>query len=232
MNTKAILIIFAIALAAVHASDEPAHMTKRRLQIERKMQMHKITDKHVARRTQSIAWRPIKIFFDLTSINADLESNNMSDRISFYKKVFENTGEWWGGAMKVNDDRSKIAPQIGRYARQYTRELGFKMGDKRMEDYDLLIRVFLCPNKGNALAYAGPFVRHPVSQRPISGTTCILPYGDDNFKKAKDSVNRAVGTVIHEFGHVMAFISFEKYHKGCLKVDRSIGRFKWTCPKV
>ena len=232
MNTKAILIFFAIALAAVHASDEPAHMTKRRLEVERVMQMHKITDKHVARRTQSMAWRPIKIFFDMTSIEEDLGNNGMSDRIQFYRKVFENTGEWWGGAMKVNDDRSKIAPQLRRYARRYSREVGFQMGGKRMEDYDLLIRVFLCPNKGNALAYAGPFVRHPVSQRPISGTTCILPYGDANFKKAKDSVNRAVGTVIHEFGHVISFISWDRYHKNCLKLDRSINKYKWTCNKV
>jgi hypothetical protein len=232
MNIKAIFIIFAIALAAVHASDEPAHMTKRRLQVERLQQMHKITDKHIARRTQSSSWRPLKIFFDTTSIEADLRTNGMSDRVQFYKKVFENTGEWWSGAVKVNDDRSKIVPMIKRYARRYTREMGFVMGGKSMKDYDLLIRVFLCPNKGNALAYAGPFVRHPDTQRPITGTVCILPYGDSNFKKAKDSVNRAVGTVIHEFGHVISFISWERYHKSCLKMDRSINKFKWTCEKV
>merc|ERR1712086_750981 len=101
-------------------------------------------------------------------------------------------------------------------------ELGFQMGGKRISDYDLLIRVFLCPNKGNALAYAGPFLRHPTSQRPVTGTVCILPYGDANFKKAKDSVNRAVGTVVHEFGHVISFISWDRSHKVKLTLDRTI----------
>jgi len=174
----------------------------------------------------------MKIFFDTTSLMTDLASQGASDRHDFYKKVFEITGKWWEQVLQVNDSRSEIAGEISYYAPYYKRELGFNMGGNSISSYDLLIRVFLCPNNGSGLANAGPFVRHPKSQRPITGTVCILPYGDANFKKAKDSVNRAVGTVIHEFGHIIAFISFKTYQDKNIVLDDNINRYKWTGPKV
>jgi len=162
----------------------------------------------------------------------DLASQGASDRQPFYKKVFDITGKWWEQVLQVNDSRSEIARQISRYGSNYNRELGFNMGGNSISSYDLLIRVFLCENNGNALANAGPFIRHPKSQRPITGTVCILPYGDASFKKANDSVNRAVGTVIHEFGHIIAFISFKRYQSKNITRDDNINRYKWTGPKV
>ena len=208
-------------------------MKKRRLQIEKEQGFNKITKAHlqsrIGNRRLQAAWRPLNIYFDMSSINSDLSSQGASDRIPFYKKVFEITGAWWGGALKVRDDKSKIKSTIERSASRYPRELGFNFaGSAKMEDYDLLIRVFLCANNGSALAYAGPFVRHPDSQRPITGTVCILPYGDSNFKRAMDSVNRGAGTVIHEFGHIIAFISFDRYHRDKVTLDRTINKYKWT----
>jgi len=235
MNIK-LFILISVLVALVSTSDEPLHMTKRRLQIEKEQGFEKINALHLRNRTNrrlQSAWRPLKIYFDMSSINSDLNDQGASDRIAFYKLVFEATGNWWSGVLKVKDDRTKVWPKIQQYASNYQRELGFVMENgARASDYDLLIRVFLCENTGSALAYAGPFLRHPDSQRPITGTVCILPYGDDNFKKAADSVNRGAGTVIHEFAHVISFISFDRYHSDMLKVKSSINRYVWTGPKV
>lgn len=235
MNIK-LFILTSVIIALAYAHDEPEHMRIRRLEIEKEQGFDEITDAHLKNRTNrrlQAAWRPLKIYFDMSSINNDLQSQGYSDRVAFYKVVFEATGLWWGGALKVKDQRSKIWPLIQRYAPSYQRELGFVMENgANAEDYDLLIRVFLCENTGSALAYAGPFLRHPDSQRPITGTVCILPYGDANFKRAADSVNRGAGTVIHEFGHVISFISFDRYHQNNLKLKSSINRYIWTGPKV
>jgi len=175
MNFKLFLVV-AIIATTVYASHEPSHMRKRRMQIEKEQGFHKINSLHTkqrANRRMQAAWRPLKIYFDTTSIYSDFNSQGAADRAKFYKVVFKATGKWWE-SFKVNDDRSKIAPMIKQYSSRYSRELGFNFeGGKKIEDYDLLIRVFLCPNNGSALAYAGPFLRHPDSQRPITGTVCI-----------------------------------------------------------
>lgn len=234
MNTK-LFVLFVIFFAYTLTCGEPKEAIRRRLRIERQQGFAKITDQQVnRRRAQSVSWRPLKIFFDTTSLMSDLRRQNASSRVNFYKKVFEITGNWWGQALKVNDNRSKIAKTIASYhsGGRYKRELGFQMGGESQSKYDLLIRVFLCPNQGNALAYAGPFLRHPDTQRPITGTVCVLPYGDQNFRKAKYGINRAVGTIIHEFGHIISFISWQKFQSKNLKVDNSINRFLWIGPKV
>jgi len=173
----------------------------------------------------------MNIYFDMTNINTNLDNNNMSDRKAFYAKVFSIVGAWWSGALRVNDDRSKIETQIYRYRNQGS-DFQYDISRTQQRQYDLLIKVKLCNNNGNALAYAGPLVRHPDTQRPINGTVCVLPYGDANFRRAEDSVNRAVGTIIHEFGHIIAFISWQNYQSRHLVVDNSIQRYKWTGAKV
>jgi len=76
-----------------------------------------------------------------------------------------------------------------------------------MEDYDLLIRVHLGQNMGRALAYAGPYVRHEESQRPITGACWVTPMGDKWFMDRVNPFGTTVGTMIHEFGHIIAFIA-------------------------
>jgi len=60
----------------------------------------------------------------------------------------------------------------------------------------------------------------------------VTPFGDNNFKRADDSVNRGVGTIIHEFGHVISFISFNRYNSKYVSIDRDLRAFIWTGPKV
>ena len=105
-------------------------------------------------------------------------------------------------------------------------------GGKRIQDYDLLVRISFCPNQGRALAWASPFVRHPDTERPITGIICISKFGDATFKKVRDSVNKGTGTLIHEFAHIISFSDFDKWHPKCLKKDNSIKRWKWTCGNV
>lgn len=50
--------------------------------------------------------------------------------------------------------------------------------------------------------------------------------------RAEDSVNRGVGTIIHEFGHVIAFISFSQVQSRYVAIDRNLNAYVWTGPKV
>jgi len=242
---KSIIVICLLLVATVYTFEvektigykSKSHMTRRRLKIEKEQGLNKIRRLNSkagveTRRLQS-PYRKMNIFFDMSSINNDLNSQGATDRVAFYKRVFDATGNWWEGALQVNDNRSKIWSHIKRYAPNYQRELGFKFDSShKPESYDLLIRVFWCPSNGNALAYAGPFLRHPTSKRPVTGTVCVLPYGDKNFKTASDSVNRAVGTMIHEFGHVISFISFQRFHSHLLKANNEIGTYMFTGKNV
>lgn len=107
------------------------------------------------------------------------------------------------------------------------------MGGKKMEDYDLLIRVHLGQDKGRALAYAGPYVRHEKSQRPTTGACWVTPMGDQWFMKKSNPFGTAVGTMIHEFGHIIAFISFERMHaKLVQKPNSNSNLYKWIGPNV
>jgi len=232
------IFVLSIIFALCYGCPEhfSADFNNRRLAIEKAQGFDQITPQHHANRRnlQSKKWRPLAIYFDMSLLNKSLRANNKSNRIQFYKKVFSITGKWWGKALKVSDDRSKIVPMINEYktSKDWKKDLTFNTSEKNQKKYDLLIRVYWCKNDGAALAWAGPTLRHPQTQRPITGTVCVVPFGDDNFKNAEDSVNRGVGTMVHEFGHVIAFIEFEKYHRQYLKLDNSIRRYKWTGPKV
>lgn len=152
-----------------------------------------------------------------------LRSNGNQNRIPFYKKVLEVTKAYWEKTAEVNDDRAQVASTVQGFKARYPKELGF--ADIDLSNYDLVVRVFLQENSGNVLASAAPFWRNYISQRPISGTVHITMHGDEFWKKAKDSVNRAAAALIHEFGHLMGYISFSKYHSEKLKYKEDIGRF-------
>lgn len=198
--------------------------------MDRKDGFNKITQAHYdARRSQS-SWRNIKIHFDLTGSESVLNNNNMSSRVQFYRKVYDCTGEWWSQALQINDSRSRMVDQLNARGKSNYYK-GFRSGQD-YTDYDLLIQTKFENNNGNALAWAGPVDRHPDTQRPITGTCTTCPFGDSNFKTAKDSVNRATGTMIHEFGHVIAFISFQNYHERYLGYSNTIKLVLWTGPAV
>jgi len=227
--TLAIMLsVASICFACPEEHDEEMSIMN---QLDKDMGFENITEKHHTDRRRLASFRPLNIYFDMSEIESSLKRNGMSDRVQFYRKTFAIVGKWWMGALKVNDDRSEIVRQINRY-RSQSSDYRFDISASRQASYDLLIKVKLCQNKGRALAYAGPRVRHPTSQRPITGTCCVLPYGDANFKKAKDSVNRGVGTIIHEFGHVISFISFDRYQRKNIQLNRSINRYEWIGPKV
>jgi len=231
---KSLIVLCLLLVSTVHTYHGKKDMVRRRLQVEKEQGLTKRRlnlKANVNSRRLQAPWRKMNIYFDMTSINNDLNSQGGSDRVAFYKRVFDATGQWWEGALQVNDKRSKIWPRIEMFAPRYQRELGFKFDSSHnKESYDLLIRVFWCPSNGNTLAYAGPFLRHPDSKRPITGTVCVVPFGDKNFRSAADSVNRAVGTMIHEFGHVISFISFSKFHSDKVKVIDN--KYQWTGSKV
>lgn len=100
------------------------------------------------------------------------------------------------------------------------------------EGYDLYCKTRKDKNDGNALAYAGPTIRHIDSHRPILGDITVVPFGDHNFLMAADSVNQAFGTILHEFLHVVAFISLDEMHKSYVLKDKTIDQFLWTGPRV
>jgi hypothetical protein len=95
-----------------------------------------------------------------------------------------------------------------------------------------MIRAKMAKTKGSILAWAGPRIRHPKSQRPISGEMAVTWYGDKTFLVATDSVDLAVGTLIHELGHVIAFMGFQKYHSRYTRYNKTHHLFQWTGPKV
>ena len=81
------------------------------------------------------------------------------------------------------------------------------------------------------LATAGPYLRHPDTNRPIDGSVNVTPFGDDNWLKSADSVNRGFGTILHEFLHVIAFIGLDKYHN-YIELRNNRTQPFWTGPKV
>lgn len=185
----------------------------------------KITNHHYRRREQQVhEWRPLKIYFDLTK----LVQKNPS-RANFYQKVFEATGKWYSEALYVRDNKSKIAPEIRRMIKHRVED---KFSTDKIEDYDLLVHVQMVKNEETTLAWAGPLIRHPDSQRPISGQVGITWFGNSNFKHSSNAVTFAVGTIIHEFAHIIAFIEFEVYHARYTKYDRSTKLYYFNGPNV
>jgi len=227
---KATIVILLLALTAVSAKHAWEIQNDREMQKWDKLQGNlKMTPEHYARRRNQSSWRKLKIYFD----NSALYNGQSSSVRSFYQKVFDIVGEWWGTALWVKDSRSDAVSQIQRYGRS-NREYSFTNfpSGKSMNDYDLFVKVSWGDDSGSTLAYAGPRIRHPTSQRPISGITCVTPYGHRYFNQASDSINRAVGTIIHEFGHVIAFISLDQVQRRYVDIDRNINAYIWKGPKV
>jgi hypothetical protein len=224
-NLYLLLIAFAL-VGFTFANDHSQHL-RRRLSIEKKQGMTTITKNHIRRRLQSFQngeFRRPKIYFDLRKLN-----KQNPKRKDFYAKVFKIVGQWWEQAVWINDSIKKKNELIEQAvdAKYITKPEGKK---KDWKKYDLYVEVKMAPTDGGTLAWAGPLYRHPVSQRPLTGDCGITQFGDQNFLAASDSVNRAVGTIIHEFGHVMAYISYGDIQKHYTKWDKKLNSWVWTGP--
>jgi len=102
-----------------------------------------------------------------------------------------------------------------------------------MNDYDLLIRVFWKTSQAGSstLATAGPVLRHPDSQRPVTGNVSVYSNGDSNWT-GKSALTTAADTMIHEFGHIISFISFDNMQKQHIIMNDTIKKWVWTGPIV
>jgi len=224
MNVKLIVIIAILATSALahrECQGMPADMYQLMQANNVEQGFDVITQDHLQKRqeiAQSGNWRQMRIFFDLSGLNAGLQELGMSNRISFYKQVFEITGKWWESVLKVNDDRASIWPTILKRKNdsQIPAEkpyLHFDTEGRDTSSYDMFIRVNMGVDKsGGTLAYAGPYVRHTTTQRPISGTAWLTPYGDKITREHATPMNYSTDTMIHEFGHIFGFTSFKEMH--------------------
>lgn len=147
---------------------------------------------------------------------------------TYYSKVFKAVKMWWQEAIWVRDDKPKIAEEIQAYIDQ-KQIPAFRI--KSLKNHDLFINVKMAKNDGRALAYAGPQIRHPDSQRPITGECFITWFGNNNFVKSK-GINLAVSTILHEFGHVIAYISLQRYQKQHMKYLAGAKQWVFQGPKV
>jgi hypothetical protein len=221
------LLFLLIAIAIVgctFANDHPTHL-RRRLSVEKSQGFHVMTKQHLRRRLKSFQtgkWRRPKIYFDLRKLNTENPS-----RAAFYKKVFLIVKAFWEQAVWINDSVSEKDNLIQQIVEQ---KLIPQPQGKGWKKYDLYVTVHMAPTDGGTLAWAGPLYRHPKSQRPITGDCGITKFGDKNMLDASDSVNRAAGTMIHEFGHVMAYISYNEYHKHYTHWSTSRQSWEWTGP--
>ena len=186
--------------------------------------MSKMTKSHYARRNQGTQWRKINIKFDLTKLNQQAPSRRV-----FYAKIFKIVKEWYRDALWVRDDQSKIPAFV---KRSINRGEIDPFSDTNFKGYDLIVDVKMIPTDGGTLAQAGPMLRHPDSQRAITGIMEITRFGDKNFKSANDGVNIAIGTIIHEFAHVIAFIQWEVYQKRYFKYNSRAKLWYFNGPKV
>lgn len=207
------------------------HETERRA-IDIKQGNAVITQDHMKRRldVQQSAnkWRRMKIWFDLTQLNKD---NKKSAK--FYKKVFEIVGQWWEQAVWIKDDKAKAIQTFQElYDQKKLPDYHFPENPDEWREYDLLVHTHMAPTDGLTFAWAGPLYRHPDNQRPITGEAAICWFGDNNFHTSNDAVNRAVGTMIHEFGHVMAFIGMDTFHPHFVNFDKDLNSFLWTGVQV
>jgi hypothetical protein len=211
------------------------------LAIEASQGFTTITEKHLASRELSRTtgpYRPLNIYFDLRPLNTKLTEIGKASLIPFYEKVFMATGAWWKDAVKINDQESIAGPTVQEAWEQWYNWVapeGFKN-----TDYDLMVKVEWADQAGNhgTLAWAGPSYRHPTSQRPISGVLGIEKYGSDlweNNTDKKKAFQGAMATMIHEFGHIIAFTSWDRYQsKNILSVTGTdgIAQYYWIGPKA
>ena len=197
----------------------------------------KLTNEHLLQREQVAktgVYRPLKIYFDLSSLFAGLKANDLCHREGFYQKVFEIAAKWWENALQVNDDRSKIFPLLEHYmnaswASEKQDYIGFELRDVSTSEFDIFIKVNLGVDNGYT-NYAGPYARHPDSQRPISGYVFITPYGDTRIHGKENPINYASEIFIHEFGHILAFSNLQKMHAN--KIQIKDDKYFWVGPKT
>ena len=235
------LAILALIVAQALACNPPAEHIKRMMAAEALQGFSTITKEHLASRELSRAtgtWRPLKIYFDLRLLNTKLTEIGKASLIPFYEKVFSTSGAWWGSALKVNDVRSKILPLWKEFTKNDPTWVDPEGVD--LTQYDLLVNVRWGEMAGNksALAWAGPHQRHPDSQRPITGIVGVEKYGSDgweNYTDRKQAFKSAMNIMIHEFGHIIAFTSWETFLKdNVLTIQGTDGNkeFYWKGPKA
>merc|ERR1740139_1323795 len=239
VNNNLIFIIAILATSALaHECNHPAHLAVHMAEIDALQGMSVITDHHLLQREQSAStgtYRPLKIFFDLSNLKAGLTDAGLSNRISFYEKVFEATGKWWESVLSVNDDRSQVYPKLKQMVdsycakEKYLEYFDFTF-DGKQSQYDIFIKINLGTDSGNVLAYAGPFARHPTTQRPISGAAFITKFGDKMTQQNSKPFMYSTDTMIHEFGHIFGFIAWDQYQKQHLGTAN--GKIIWKGPKT
>jgi len=244
MNFKLIVIIAILATSALAhhgCQGMPLSMYEAIEEFDKAQGFDVITDDQLKQRhelAETGNYRQMKIFFDLKHLNDGLDKLGLGDRKAFYKKVFDITGKWWENALSVNDDKAKIWPRVKLYKDyfvpkgRYESYLDITTEGRNTGDYDIFIKVNMGDSKQGAtvLAYAGPFVRHPDSQRPISGAAFLTPYGDKVNKGHATPVAYATSVMIHEFGHIFGFTSWERAMKHHIGVENN--KHIWKGPKV
>jgi hypothetical protein len=234
------LAILALIVAQALACNPPADQVKRMMAAEASQGFSTINQKHLASRELSRTtgpYRPLNIYFDLRPLNTKLTELGKASLIPFYEKVFNATGAWWKNAVKVNDDRSSILHIVQSDWEDFKDWLA--PADVDMTQYDLLVEVKWENNgKTPTFAWASPMYRHPDSQRPISGILAVVEYGSDlweNNTDRKQAFQGAMSTMIHEFGHIIAFTAWETYQENnLLTTPGSDGKknYYWVGPKA
>ena len=176
-NTQSIIVLLTIlinlSIIQYASCTNPAHPLIIQ-KIDKLQNNIAMTKEHYARRLQgSQKWRQIKIYFDMTQLFKENPS-----RKAFYEKVYDIVGNWWHQALWVRDDKSQIAPEIKYMIDEgYISPFNFKKG-KKVTEFDLLIHNKMAKDEGGTLAWAGPYIRHPGSQRPITGQAAVTWFGD------------------------------------------------------
>merc|ERR1711957_31347 len=209
-------------------------------EIDANMGMSVLTPEHFLQRQISAStgtYRPLKIYFDMIDLRAGLKKAGLEHRITFYEKVFEVTGKRWESVLQVNDDHSEVFKQMKYYMDYYVprnehmQRMDFNFSGVDTDKYDMFIKVNMGTQVGsNVLAYAGPFVRHPKTQRPISGAAFLTPYGNEVTEAHDSPFMYSIDTMIHEFGHIFGFIGWDRYQPHNLGVANN--KHIWKGPKT
>ena len=239
------LAILALIVAQALACNPPTHIVKRMMAAEARQGFSTITKEHLASRELSRAtgaWRSLNILFDQRPLNKKLTELGKASLIPFYEKVFNATGAWWKNAVKVNDDRSKIKQTIEQAVTDEAQgqENWAAPADVDMTEYDLLVLIDWADEAGNeaTLAWAYVTARHPDSQRPIGGAMSVEKFGNGLWEKNTDrkrAFQEAMATMIHEFGHIIAYLGWEKFQPhNILTIPGTDGKngYEWKGPKV
>ena len=136
MNIK-ILFIVAACVTINLACDTPPQFEKDMLAMNKIQGMDNLTPEHYKQRKLASQGtpRPLKIFFDLTSLESGLQQSGLGEHIDLWRRVFEITGEWWGGALTVSDNQAQVTSSmqsfINRFGNdpRYEKYLNFQFGN-------------------------------------------------------------------------------------------------------